>query len=177
MQTVHQQYKKEVIPFFEKELGYTNRMSIPQIIKAVIHIGVGKRTPDEQKQIIHDLSLIAGQVVAARPAKQSVASFKSRQGQIIGYAATLRGKRMYDFIERFIAIALPRTRDFQGIKQSSVDQSGNLTVGVPEHIVFPEMIGEDTKLIFGFEVTFVTNAKSRVEALALFKQLGFPMEK
>lgn len=171
------QYKEEVIPFFKKEFGYANSMAVPQIIKAVINVGVGKRTEDERKQIVHDLTLIAGQALSARQAKQSIATFKTRQGQIIGYAAVLRGRRMHDFLERLIMVALPRTRDFRGIKNSAVDASGNLTIGIPEHIVFPEMVGEDARLIFGFEITIVTNAQSQKEAKALFIHLGFPFKK
>ncbi|PIR69756.1 MAG: 50S ribosomal protein L5 [Candidatus Niyogibacteria bacterium CG10_big_fil_rev_8_21_14_0_10_46_36] len=178
METVLQkQYKKEVIPFFEKEFGYTNPMAIPQLIKVVVNVGVGRRNEEEQKQIVRDLQLIVGQALSPRAAKQSIATFKTRQGQTIGYAATLRGRRMYDFLERIIAIALPRTRDFRGLKDSAIDQSGNLTIGIPEHIVFPEMVGEDTKLIFGFEITIVTSAQSKEEAQALFTHLGFPFRK
>lgn len=177
IESLKQKFKKEVIPFFQKEFGYSNSMAVPHIVKAVVNIGVGRRTPEEQKQIVHNLSLIVGQKMRARPAKQSIASFKTRQGQIIGYSATLRGKRMHDFLLRLIMIALPRTRDFRGMKQSAIDESGNLTIGIPEHIVFPEMIGEDTRIIFGFEVTVVTNARSRVEGNALFHTLGFPIQK
>lgn len=174
---MQKQYKKEVMPFFKKEFGYDNPMAIPQIVKVVVNVGVGRRTEEEQKQIVRDLQLIVGQVVAPRPAKKSIATFKTRQGQIIGYASTLRGQRMYDFLERVIFVALPRTRDFRGIKNSAIDGSGNLTIGVPEHIVFPEMVGEDAKLIFGFEITIVTSARSKEEAMALFTQLGFPFKR
>ena len=121
--------------------------------------------------------MIAGQKVHGRAAKKSIASFKSREGMIIGYSATLRGKRMYDFLTRLIDIALPRSRDFRGLPESSVDKSGNLSIGIREHIAFPEIIGEDVKTIFGLEATLVAKAKNREEALELYRELGIPFKK
>jgi len=121
--------------------------------------------------------MIIGQKTSPRPARISIASFKSRQGMIIGYAATLRGKRMYDFLSRLINVAMPRSRDFRGIPETSVDSSGNLTIGIREHIAFPEIIGEDVKTIFGLEATLVSNAKSREEALEFYRDLGVPFKK
>ena len=120
---------------------------------------------------------VTGQKPAARAAKKAIASFKTRQGQIVGYVVTLRGQRMRDFLDRFIHIALPRSRDFQGISGSSVDHHGNLTIGIKEHIVFPEIIGEDYKVLFGFEITIATTAKNRERGLELFRSLGVPFKK
>lgn len=174
---LQQQYKNDIIPKLQKEFGYSNVMAVPKIEKVVINVGVGKRTAEEQQQIARDLSLIAGQRFTPCTARQSISSFKIREGQVVGYKATLRAKRMYDFIERVIFIALPRIRDFRGIPLSSIDPYGNLTIGIPEHIVFSEMIGEDTKIIFGFEITMVTNAASQEEGRRLFEALGFPLKK
>ncbi|MBI4114547.1 MAG: 50S ribosomal protein L5 [Candidatus Niyogibacteria bacterium] len=175
--TLSEQYQKNIIPLLQKDFGYPNRMAVPRIEKVVINVGVGKRSPDEQKQIARDLSLIAGQKLMERRARQSIASFKVRQGQVIGFKTTLRGRKMYDFIDRLISIALPRTRDFRGIDSRAIDPYGNLTIGIPEHIVFPEMVGEETKFIFGFEATCVTNARTSEEARRLFDALGFPFKK
>lgn len=177
MTILQEKYKKEIIPLLQKQFHHANIMAVPKIEKVVINVGVGKRNEDEQKRIAHDLALIAGQQLALRPAQKSIASFKIRQGQVIGCAATLRGKKMYDFLERLVLVALPRTRDFRGIPLFSVDPYGNLTIGVKEHIVFPEMLGEDTKLIFGFQITVVTNTKSREEAVALLRAIGVPLKK
>jgi len=159
------------------DLGYKNTMAVPKIEKVVLNVGVGRRTEEERGRIVKALELISGQHLAPRPAKKSISSFKLRQGQIVGYAVTLRGKRMNDFMSRFINIALPRTRDFRGVDSNSVDNQGNLTTAIREHIVFPEIAGEDTRTIFGFEVTIVTSARSKKEGVAFFKAMGFPFKK
>ena len=159
------------------EFKYKNPMAVPKIEKVVVNVGVGRIRDEKVHDIIQkSLSLIVGQKIAPRPAKLAISAFKTRQGLIIGYAATLRGKRMYDFLERLIHVALPRQRDFQGITEKSFDGKGNLTLGIKEHIVFPEMIGEDVRSIFGFEVTVVTSGRSRKESIALLKHLGFPIK-
>lgn len=169
---------KEVVPRMKEKFGYKNIMAIPRIKKAVINVGVGKfREEKERTEIERSLTLITGQKPAPRPARQAIASFKTRQGLIVGYQVTLRGHRMYDFISRLINVALARTRDFQGIDTSSFGTSGNLTIGIKEHIVFPEMIGEDYRFLFGLEVTIVTSAKSKEEGVELLKLMGFPLKK
>ncbi len=175
--SIEEKYRKEVIPAMRAAFGYKNVMAIPRIEKVVLNCGVGRiRDEKEREEIQKYLSLITGQKVAPRSAKKAIASFKTREGLVIGYQVTLRGKRMYDFISRLINIALPRTRDFHGISQSSFDQKGNLTIGIKEHIVFPEMIGEDYRFLFGFEVTMVTTARSRDEGIRLLQLLGFPIQ-
>jgi len=179
MQTLKEKYNKEVMPKMTEKFGYKTPMAVPKILKVVVNSGIGKLR--EKKDVVEalerHLTLIVGQKLSPRPARLAVASYKTRKGMIIGYKATLRGNRMYDFLERLISLAIPRTRDFRGITVKSVDQNGNLTIGIKEHIVFPEMIGEDVRTIFGFEVTVVTNSKTRNEALELFKLLGFPLQK
>ena len=179
MPSIVEKYKGEVVPEMRKEFGYSNEFAAPHIEKVVVHVGTGRiaREKGNDAEVIKYITAITGQKPIPCPARQSIASFKVRQGQIIGYKVTLRGKRMYDFLERFINTAIPRMRDFRGFEAKVVDASGNLTLGIREHIVFPETIGEDVKFIFGLEVTVATNAKSRKEALALFRLLGFPLKK
>lgn len=177
MVSLREKYAKEVIPAMRGHFGYKNAMAVPRIERVVVNIGVGKlRTDAEQEEVKKYLALITGQKSAPRPAKKAVASFKVRQGEVVGHQVTLRGKRMYDFLTRLIAIALPRTRDFKGIDERSFDAKGNLTIGVKEHIVFPEMIGEDYRFLFGLEVTIVTTAKKREEGIELLKLMGFPIK-
>lgn len=162
-----------------KKFGWSTPMAVPRILKTVVNTGVGKirDKKDAIETVEKHLALITGQKPSPRPARIAIASFKTRQGMVVGYKVTLRGKRMYDFLERLISFAIPRVRDFRGIALKSVDDGGDLTVGVKEHIVFPEMTGEDVRHIFGLEVTVVTNAKKREEAVELFRLLGFPLAK
>lgn len=169
--------KKEVIPAMRAKFGYKNVMSVPKIEKVVVNAGVGKFSdPKQREEIEKYLALITGQKPSPRPAKKAIAAFKTRRGLIIGYQVTLRGKRMYDFLSRLVNVALPRTRDFRGIDPKSFDPRGNLTVGIKEHIVFPEIIGEDYRFLFGMEVTVVTTAKRREEGMELLKLMGFPIK-
>jgi large subunit ribosomal protein L5 len=161
-----------------KAHGHTSPLAVPRLLKIVINTGVGRLRDDKEREVVEKyISMIAGQKAQGRPAKKSIASFKSREGMIIGYSVTLRGQRMYDFLSRLIDVALPRSRDFRGIEEKSVDQFGNLSIGIREHIAFPEIIGEDVKQIFGLEVTLVTSAKNRDEAIELYRELGIPLKK
>ncbi len=168
----------KVISILQKELGAKSVLALPKIEKVVVNVGLGRTLKDEKflEIALKDLALITGQKPKTTLAKKSIASFKTRKGMIVGAVVTLRGKRMYDFINCLINIALPRTRDFRGINAKSVDRAGNLTIGIKEHIVFPEIKGEEVRNIFGFEITVVVKAKNREEALALYKALGFPMK-
>ncbi len=184
MMRLREKFIKEVIPAMRQSFGYKSSMAVPRIEKVVLNTGFGRlvvgKTGDEPKKIVDaiigDLTLIGGQRVMGTTAKKSIAAFKTRQGMLIGACVTLRGQRMYDFLERLINIALPRSRDFQGIDPKSVDQSGNLTVAFKEHIAFPEILPEKTRAIFGFETTIVTTAKSQKEGLELLKLMGFPIK-
>ena len=177
MSIIQEKYKKEVIPAMAAKFGYKNLMAIPKIEKVVVNVGVGRIRDEKQHEEIRKyIAMITGQKPAPRPAKKSIASFKTRQGLIVGYQVSLRGKRMYDFISRLINIALPRTRDFKGLDSKSFDKKGNLTIGIKEHIVFPEIIGEDYRFLFGLEVTVVTSAKKREEGIELLKLMGFPIQ-
>jgi large subunit ribosomal protein L5 len=159
--------------------GYKNKMQAPKITKVVISIGTGKKNKDKHAiEVIEDrLSKIAGQKAAPRGAKKSIAAFKVREGDAIGYQITLRGKRMYDFLDKLINIAWPRTRDFRGLSAGSIDEMGNFTIGIREHTIFPETSDEDLRDVFGFSVTVVTTATSKEEARALLEHYGFPLKK
>lgn len=161
------------------EFGYTNSLQAPRVQKVVISAGTGKISKDKNKIVlIQDrLAKITGQKPAPRGAKKSVAAFKVRQGDIVGYQTTLRGGRMYDFLEKLVHVALPRTRDFRGIKPSAIDEMGNLTIGIKEHTIFPETSDEDLKDVFGFAATIVSTAKDKKEAEAFYRHLGFPLQK
>jgi len=177
-------YHKEVIPEMMRRFGYKNGMAVPKVEKVVLNTGFGRlvsgKTSEEQKKIqeaiLEDMALIAGQKPIFKKAKKSISGFKVRQGMIIGAAVTLRKRKMYDFLERLINIALPRVRDFRGIDIKNFDQKGNLTIGIKEHIVFPEISPEKSKNIFGLEITVVTTAKSKEEGIELLKLLGFPIK-
>lgn len=174
---VREKYQKEVLPAMRKRFALKNVMAIPRIEKVVAHTGVGKiRDEKDHTEIKKFLALVTAQHPGSRTAKKAIASFKTRKGQVIGYQVTVRGRRMYDFLSRLINAALPRTRDFRGIPESACDGRGNLTIGVKEHIVFPEMVGEDYRLLFGMEVTVVTTAKTREQGVALLKMIGFPFQ-
>lgn len=178
MRNLQEKYIKEAIPSLKAKFGFKNVMAIPKIKKAVINIGVGRfREEKERQEIEKYISIITGQKPSPRPAKQAIAAFKTRKGLIVGYQVTLRGKRMFDFLSRLINIALPRTRDFQGLDPKAFDGRGNLTIGIKEHIVFPEMIGEDYRFLFGLEVTVVTSARKKEEGVELLKLMGFPFKK
>ncbi len=170
--------KEKAISILKKELGIKNVLALPKIKKVVINTGLGRVIKDEKflEVALRDLGLITGQKPKTTLAKKSIANFKTREGIVIGAAVTLRGPRMYDFISRLVNIALPRTRDFRGIDAKSLDKSNNLTIGIKEHIVFPEVSGEEVKNIFGFEITIVIDAKNKEEAMALYKATGFPIK-
>src|SRR3989344_9679259 len=177
MSTFQEKYQKEVTPALREKFGYKNIMAVPKIENVVVNCGIGRiRDEKQQEEIRKFLALITAQKPAPRPAKKAIASFKTRRGLTIGYQVTLRGRRMYDFISRLVNIALPRTRDFRGLDEKSFDNKGNLTIGVKEHIVFPEMIGEDYRFLFGLEVTVVSSAKTREEGIELLRLLGFPIK-
>lgn len=162
----------------KEAFGYVNPFQSPRVVKVVISTGTGKVVDKKKIEVIQDrLAKITGQKAAPRGAKKSIASFKVRQGDVIGYQVTLRGKRMYEFLDRFVHIALPRMRDFHGIASSAIDEMGNITIGVREHTIFPETSDEEQKDIFGLSITIVTTAKNRKEAEALLRHLGVPLKK
>ncbi len=160
-----------------QELGVKNEFALPRLVKIVLNTGTGRREAKDVELIQKQLELISGQKCVSRQAKKSIASFKTRKGMAIGLSCTLRGRRMYDFLLRLINISLARLRDFRGLDVKLVDSSGNLTIGFKEHIVFPEIVGEDVKALFGLEVTLVVKSRSREEAVAFYRALGIPFKK
>lgn len=177
METV-QTLMKTVFDSLKGEFGYKNVNEAPKIEKIVVSVGTG-RVDDKQKiALIQDrLAKITGQKAAPRQAKKSIASFKLREGDVIGYQVTLRGARMEDFLNKLIHVAIPQTRDFRGLKTSSIDEMGNYTMGIKEHTIFPETHDEELKDVFGMSVTIVTTAGSKPEAEALLRHVGLPLQK
>ena len=168
---------------FEKMKGvfhYKNAMAAPKMEKVVINVGTGtliKKDKNKNEAVADRLAKITGQKAALRGEKQSISSFKVRQGDPIGIVVTMRGKRMYAFLDKLINVALPRTKDFRGISRSAVDNIGNLTIGIKEHTIFPETADEDIKDVFGMSITLVSSARNKKEGLAFFELLGMPFKK
>ena len=179
MLTFKEKFYKEIIPAMRKEYGYNNNMAVPRLLKVTINSGTGQAIKDDKyiDTVVNSLTRISGQKPVFTKAKKSISAFKVRQGMKIGVMVTLRGKRMYDFIDKLINVSLPRVRDFRGLEEKSVDQSGNLTIGFKEHIVFPEIHSDEVEGIHGLEVTITTSARSSEEGLRLLTTLGFPFKK
>ena len=162
----------------KKTLGIKNVMALPRLQKLVISIGTGSKTDKKKKELIENrLTKITGQKPSPRGAKKSIAGFKSREGDVIGYATTLRGARMWGFLDKLLNVALPRTRDFRGLDPKAIDDMGNITVSIKENTIFPETADEDLKDVFGMAITFVTTAKDKKSALEFFKVMGLPFKK
>lgn len=169
---------KESYKALKSEFGYKNVMQAPKIEKVIISSGVGSFKDKKKIDLAVDrISKITGQKPVKKGAKQSVASFKVRQGDIVGLQVTLRGTRMYDFLDRLVNIALPRTKDFRGISDTGIDQMGNYTLGIKENTIFPESSDEDLKDVFGLSVIVVTNVREKKETKAFLSYLGFPFKK
>lgn len=179
-----EKYKKEVIPEMMKRFGYKNPMAVPKIEKVVVNCCFGreisgKGSSDREKiikNVSNILSMITGQKPALAPARKSIAAFKLREGMPIGLKATLRKKRMYDFLERLIWLVLPRTRDFRGIPLETIDKQGNLTIGFKDYSPFLEVVIDRDKGVFGLEATVVTTARDKKEGIELLRLLGFPLK-
>ncbi len=180
---LQEEYRKEVIPKMKGLFGYANDLAVPKLEKIVVNAGIGRLSQQanfEEKilpELIKELSLITGQKPQITAAKKSIAGFKVRQGQIMGMKTTLRRQRMYQFLERLINVALPRLRDFRGISLKNIDNNGNLSIGFKEQMIFPEINPETSKFDFGLEITIVSNAKKKDEAIELYRLLGMPLKK
>jgi large subunit ribosomal protein L5 len=162
------------------EFHYKNVMAAPRAKKVVFNVGTGtaiKKDKNKNTAIAERLAKITGQKATLRGAKQSISSFKIRQGDPVGVVVTLRGARMYAFLEKLINVALPRTKDFRGISKNTVDNIGNMTIGIKEHTIFPETADEDIKDVFGLAITVVSTAKTKKEGLKFFESLGIPFRK
>ncbi|HRH26597.1 MAG TPA: 50S ribosomal protein L5 [Parcubacteria group bacterium] len=177
METIKQKTEK-AFDVLKSEFGYKNAMQAPHIMKVVISSGIGSVKDKKKIELIADrLSKITGQKPVRKGAKISIAAFKVREGDPVGMQVTLRGARMYDFLDKLINIALPRTKDFRGISSNGIDEMGNYTLGIKENTIFPESGDEDLKDIFGLAVTVVTNVKDPKETKAFLTHLGFPFKK
>jgi len=179
METVKQ---KEIKSFnvLKAKYGYKNIMSAPRLLKVVVSVGTGsgvKRNKDFNKLVLDRITKITGQKPALKSAKKSIATFKIRLGDPVGVMVTLRGARMYGFLDKLINVAIPRTKDFRGLDKKSVDDIGNVTLSIKEHTIFPETGDEDLKDVFGMGVTIVTTAKNKEEATEFFRLIGVPFKK
>ncbi len=179
MKTIKEKYYSEVVSEIKKKHKLGNNLQVPRIEKVVLNVGIGKYLKDSNmvKDVLESVQAITGQKPVMTKSRKSIAGFKIREGLEIGIKVTLRGQRKWDFLERLVRSALPRVRDFQGIKESAVDAHGNLNIGIKEHTIFPEIVPENVKNIMSFQVNVATTAGSREKGLELFRMLEFPIEK
>ena len=176
--TLKKFYNEEIVPKLMEEFGYKSIMQVPKLEKIAINQGVGKATQDKKlaENALEEISLITGQKAVPVKAKKAVSNFKLREEMVIGAKVTLRKERMYEFLERFVTVTLPRVRDFRGISDKSFDGRGNYSMGVTEQIIFPEINIDKVSNITGMDITFVTSANTDAEALALLKHMGLPFK-
>ncbi len=174
-----EKYAQEIIPGLTEKFGYKTVMRVPKLSKIVLSQGVGDAVADKKlvDNAVAELSRIAGQKAIATISKKDISNFKLRKGMPVGTKVTLRGDKMYDFLDRFISVALPRTRDFRGINPKGFDGRGNYNLGIKEHIIFPEIDIDKVSRMMGMDITFVTTAESDEEAKALLDAFGFPFIK
>ncbi|AHF60737.1 50S ribosomal protein L5 [Spiroplasma mirum ATCC 29335] len=179
MERIEKRYKEEILPELFKEQGYQSIMQVPKVTKIVINVGAGDATHNSKaiEDVVNELSLIAGLRPVVTLAKGSIASFKLREGMPIGAKVTLRGKKMYQFLDKLINIALPRVRDFRGVSKDAFDGRGNYSLGIKEQIIFPEIDYDKVKKIRGMDITIVTSANKNEDAYALLKKMGMPFKK
>ena len=179
MISIKEKYTKEAVPKLKEELSITNVMALPKIVKVVVNSGFhqGAKTKEFIALVDKTLERITGQRPLTTLAKQSIASFKIREGMELGRKVTLRGKRMNDFLTKLVNVTIPRIRDFRGLSLKSIDKQGNLSLGFKEHIAFPEIKSDEIERLHGVEITIVTNTNDPKEAQALFTALGFPFQK
>jgi large subunit ribosomal protein L5 len=179
MATLSEKFSEEVAPALAKQFGYSSPMAVPKVAKVVVNMGVGEAVADPKllDQAVDELSSIVGQRPAIRRAKKSISNFKLREGMAIGCTATLHGRRMYEFLDRLLNLALPRVRDFRGVSPKAFDGRGNYTLGIREHLIFPELNVGKVQKAKGMNVCIVTTAKTDEEARVLLAGLGMPFRK
>lgn len=179
MERLQEQYNKKIAPALKEKFGYQNVMQVPKIMKVVVNVGVGKVKEDKKKieGVVEELKKITGQAPVKTKARTSISGFKVRENQTVGVMVTLRGYRMYSFLDKLVNVALPRVRDFQGIKKDGFDGRGNYHLGLKEQLVFPEISSESLENVFGLEVSVVTNARKDEPAKELLTLMGFPFKK
>ncbi|HLN18938.1 MAG TPA: 50S ribosomal protein L5 [Patescibacteria group bacterium] len=178
MEKIREKYNKTALPEVKKEFGLKNNLEVPRITKVVVNTGIGKYIKDGAaiEEIQKALTEITGQKAIMVKTRKSIAGFKTRVGLEVGVKVTLRGPHMWSFLEKLVSVALPRVRDFRGIKISSVDNNGNLNIGIKEHTIFPEIVPEQVRNVFSLQVNVSTTAKDKQLGMALFRNLGFPIE-
>lgn len=160
------------------KFGYTNKMEAPKVSKVVVNVGTGSVKDKKKIDLISDrIGKITGQKPATRESKKSIAAFRVREGDPVGFQVTLRGKRMFDFLDKLFNVALPRARDFRGLSRKSIDVMGNYSIGLKEHVIFPETSDEDIKDVFGMAITIVTTASNKEEATEFLECIGLPLKK
>lgn len=179
MATLYEKYKKEVVPALQKELGLENVMQVPKITKVVINAGIGRFIKEANfiDNVEKNLARITGQKPVRTKAKKAISNFKIRQGQEIGVMVTLRGPRMYQFLEKLVRVTFPRVRDFHGISDKSFDREGNFTIGFKENVAFPEIKMDEIDKMHGLQIIVNTTAKSKEQGRALLSHMGFPFNK
>ncbi|MCK5332811.1 50S ribosomal protein L5 [Candidatus Parcubacteria bacterium] len=173
-----EKYISEVVPKMKEEFGYTNIMSVPKITKIVVNVGLGRiirDSKDNLKKISNDIENIVGQKPVVTKAKKAISNFKTRIGMPVGLTVTLRGAKMYEFLDRLANVTLPQVRDFRGLSKKSFDGNGNYNIGLKEHLIFPEVAKDDIKTIFGLEININTSAQTDKEAYSLLKNIGLPI--
>ena len=179
MNRLQERYKTEISKSLMEKFGYTSPMQLPKMEKIVLNIGVGDATTNAKllEEAVEELTIISGQKPIITKAKKSIAGFKIREGQAIGCKVTLRGERMYEFMDKLVSITLPRVRDFRGVPKNSFDGRGNYTLGVKEQLIFPEIDFDKVAKLRGMDIVFVTTAKTDEEGRALLTELGVPFAK
>jgi large subunit ribosomal protein L5 len=173
---LQKRYQEVIVPAMKEKYTYDNPMQVPQLQKVVLNVGAGTRSGYNVDAVIENLRKISGQQPVKTLAKKSISNFKSRKGQVIGMKVTLRGKRMYEFVDRFVNVALPRVHDFRGLPATGFDRQGNYSVGLKDQLAFPEIKAEATEQLHGLQITFQTSAKNSDQAYDLLKLFGFPLQ-
>jgi len=173
---LRERYRAEIVPALMERFGYANVMQVPRLLKITVNKGLGEASQNKKvlDDAVEELRLITGQQPAVRNARKSISNFKLREGMPVGVAVTLRGERMWEFLDRLVTLALPRVRDFKGVPDKSFDGRGNYTLGVKEQIIFPEIDIDKVARVSGLDISFVTTAPTDAEAHALLKELGMP---
>lgn len=179
MSRLKEKYIKEVIPALKEKFGYRNNLAVPKLEKVIVHVGLsqGLKDPKFVETAENTLSIITGQRPVKTKAKKSISNFKIRKGLVIGMMVTLRGEKLYDFVDKLINVALPRVRDFRGLSSKAMDRSGNLSIGFRENICFPEIEPDEIERLHGLQVTIKSTAGSKEKGLELLKLLGFPFSR
>jgi large subunit ribosomal protein L5 len=176
MARLREEYKNDIVPKMMEGYGYKNAMQVPRVEKIVVNVGLGEMAHEKDliEPVRDGIAKITGQRPALTRAKKSISNFKIRDGSAVGFKVTLRGERMYEFLDRLINVVIPRIRDFRGVPRTSFDQHGNYTLGVREHTIFPEIDLDKTKMVHGMDISIVTTAETKEEAMGLLENFGMP---